>query len=239
MTDRQEQLLAAIIKEFIETATAVGSVSLTDKYRFNLSPATVRNEMAELVRQGYLAKPHSSAGRVPTTQGLRHFLQELLDELDEVDVVTKEQVKHQLHQTRFEQDKLVREALAFLTEISGNAAVAVIDQRVHYAGLSAIMNLPEFQDIDKLKKLMEVIEDYSKLTEMFNRSQGRDVSVLIGEEAEIEGFEEYAIVFARIRLHGRKEGYMAVVGPNGMHYQKIIPAVKFVSRAITDLVKAW
>ena len=59
MTPRQRKLLQAIINEFIESAEAVGSVNLVNKYRLDVSSATIRNEMAELMRQGYLMKPHS------------------------------------------------------------------------------------------------------------------------------------------------------------------------------------
>ena len=74
MTDRQFKLLQAIIREFIESAEAVGSVNLVRKYRLNVSSATIRNEMAELMKQGYIEKPHTSAGRVPTTRGYKLFV---------------------------------------------------------------------------------------------------------------------------------------------------------------------
>lgn len=240
ITKRQQQLLQAIINEFIETANAVGSVSLRDKYRFNVSPATVRNEMAELVRQGYLAKQHSSAGRVPTTQGLRYFLQELLNELDEPDVVTKEQWKQQMHQDRFQQELLIKQALNFLTSISGNAAVAVVGQQIHYSGLRAILDIPEFSHLDKLKSLMTILEDYSSLVSMFEHASTDDkVKVLIGEETGLNDFDNYAVVFSNIRLHGKLQGYIAVIGPYRMNYSKVIPAVEFASNTISNLVKGW
>ncbi len=240
MTRRQEQLLNAIIKEFIETANAVGSVSLTDKYRFNVSPATVRNEMAELVKQGYLQKPHTSAGRVPTTSGLRFFLQQLIEDLDDLDVVTREEWKQEMHRARFEQESMIRNALQFLTEVSGNATIAIVDQQVFYAGLSDIFAIPEFQDLENLRKLMVVLEDFSTLSEIFARGdESDDVKVLLGEETGVESFEDYAVVFSNIKLHGGRRGYIAVLGPNRMPYSRIIPAVRFVSKTVSDMVKGW
>lgn len=240
MTPRQKQLLAAIIQEFIETANAVGSVSLYDKYKFNVSPATIRNEMAALVKEGYLDKPHTSAGRVPTTQGLRLFLEELMNEEEDLDVMTKTQVRQQLHHSRFSKEDLIREALQTLTRISGNPSVALIGSEIYYAGLSEMLDIPEFQEIDNLKRILKVLENYSQLSTMFNRDkENKQVRVLIGEETEIDDFQDYAVIFAPLTLHAEQQGYIAVVGPNRMPYQRIIPAVKYVAETISGLVAGW
>lgn len=240
ITERQRQLLQAIITEFIETANAVGSVNLSDKYNFKVSPATIRNEMARLVDLGYLAQPHSSSGRVPTTIGLRFFLQELLEDLTELDVYTQTELKQQLHQSRFDKEALVRNAIKFLSSKSGNAAIALVDKDVYYAGLSEILNIPEFQEIENLRQLMVILEDYSTLSQIFNQSRSdQDVKVLIGEETGIETFDKYAIAFSELRLHGGKSGYIAIIGPNRMNYAEIIPAVEYVSKTINRLVSGW
>lgn len=240
MTTRQKQLLAAIIEEFIETANAVGSVSLNDKYKFNVSPATIRNEMAALVKQGYLDKPHTSAGRVPTTRGLRYFIEELMQELDEMDVLTREQVRQRFHHARFNKEDLMREALQTLTNISQNPSIALVGNEVYYAGLSAMLDIPEFQELDHLRNLLSVLEDYAKLSNVFNSHRhSQNVQVLIGEETELDDFENYAVVFSELRLHAGKQGYIAVIGPNRMHYDRIIPAVKYVADTISSVVSGW
>jgi len=240
MTPRQKQLLAAIIQEFISTATAVGSISLNDKYKFKVSPATIRNEMAALVREGYLDKPHSSAGRVPTTMGLRYFIEEQLQELEELDTVAKEKVKSQLYNLRFDKEMLIREALKVLTQISHNATVALIGKEIYYAGLADMLDIPEFQEIESLRKIMTVLENYVTLSDIFNRSHSdRDVKVLIGEETGLDYFGKYAIVFSELRLHRGTGGFIAVIGPNRMDYSRIIPAVQFVGNSISEVVKGW
>lgn len=240
MTDRQKQLLAAIIREFISTANAVGSVSLSDKYKFNVSPATIRNEMAALVREGYLDKPHSSAGRVPTTMGLRMFIQEMMNEVEDLDAVTKTKLRQQFHHARFSRDDLIRDALSSLNKISGNPAIALIGTEIFYAGLSDMLNIPEFQELENLKKLLTVLEDYAKLSKIFNmHKHDENVEVLIGEETELDELRNYAVIFGEIRLHGDAHGYIAVIGPNRMPYQKIIPAVSYVAQTVSNVVSGW
>jgi len=240
MTPRQRQLLAAIVQEFIDSANAVGSQSLRDKYEIKVSPATIRNEMAALVREGYLDQIHSSAGRVPTTMGLRYFLQELLEELHELDMVTKTEVQEHLHASRFDRESLITEALHSLSSESHNAAIALVDRHIYYAGLSEMLNIPEFQEIDNLRKIMVVLEDYATLSKIFNTNHSdNEVKVLIGEETGLELFRDYAIIFSELRLHGGQKGYIAVIGPNRMDYGHILPLVKFVAKTINKVVGGW
>jgi len=138
ITERQRKLLMTIIQEFIETAEAVGSISLQNKYNFKVSPATIRNEMADLVGHGYLYQKNSSGGRIPTTKGWRYFI-EMLDKADlwdEPDVVKKEEIKTSLNKVKFDKNELIRETINFLSGLSENAAFALVDGEIYYAGLS-------------------------------------------------------------------------------------------------------
>jgi heat-inducible transcriptional repressor len=76
--ERDRKILGALVEEFVETAEPIGSRSLTKRYRLDVSPATVRNVMADLEETGYLAQPHTSAGRVPTDKGYRYYVDHLM-----------------------------------------------------------------------------------------------------------------------------------------------------------------
>jgi len=73
--ERSERILFSIVRSYIESGEPVGSRFITKRYSFNISPATVRNTMADLEELGYLAQPHTSAGRVPTDRGYRFFVE--------------------------------------------------------------------------------------------------------------------------------------------------------------------
>ena len=79
LSDRKKVILKAIVDEYVQSATPVGSRSITDRLNLGLSPATIRNEMADLEAMGYLASPHASAGRVPTHAGYRIYVNELMN----------------------------------------------------------------------------------------------------------------------------------------------------------------
>jgi heat-inducible transcriptional repressor len=82
LTDRQERILARVVEEYVATGSPVGSKTLVQRAAFDVSPSTVRNELAVLEELGLLTHPHTSAGRVPTEQGYRHYADRLLERLE-------------------------------------------------------------------------------------------------------------------------------------------------------------
>lgn len=79
LSERDQRILETVVEEFVQTAEPVGSRVLTRKYRLGVSPATVRNVMADLEEMGYLVQPHTSAGRKPTDQGYRYYVDRLMN----------------------------------------------------------------------------------------------------------------------------------------------------------------
>ena len=82
LTDRQKTLLLLIVRDYIESAQPVGSKRLAEHYRLRLSSATIRNEMGALTEMGYLRQPHTSAGRVPTEEGYRFFVSQMMNQAE-------------------------------------------------------------------------------------------------------------------------------------------------------------
>src|SRR5579859_5466263 len=104
LTQRQVQILKSLVEEYIETAEAVGSETLEKKHNLSASPATIRNEMVRLTEMGYLRKTHSSAGRIPTAEGMKFYVNQLMKE-KEVSVAEEVAVKEKLWDYRAEEDK--------------------------------------------------------------------------------------------------------------------------------------
>jgi len=80
LTPRQERVLRAVIEEYIASGAPVGSKRLSERFDFGAAPSTIRNELADLEELGMLAHPHTSAGRVPTDHGYRHYVDTIVDE---------------------------------------------------------------------------------------------------------------------------------------------------------------
>ncbi|HFC10297.1 MAG TPA: heat-inducible transcription repressor HrcA [Chloroflexi bacterium] len=115
LTDRQQFLLTLIVRDHVATAQPVGSSRLVKRYHLNISPATVRNEMAVLTEKGYLTQPHTSAGRVPTPKGYRFFVEQLLERSD-LPPETQRTIAHQFYQAQEDIDQWMQLAASVLAQ---------------------------------------------------------------------------------------------------------------------------
>lgn len=123
MTPRRQAVLGLVIRSYIEKGQPVGSKSFVEAYGLEISAATIRNEMAALEELGYLTHPHTSAGRTPTDQGYRFFVEHLLGDT-ELPQPEQLMIRHQFHQARLELDQWVRLAVAVLAHTTRKAALA-------------------------------------------------------------------------------------------------------------------
>ncbi len=121
LTDRQDQILAMLIRSFTDDGVPVGSKTLVERYGLSVSSATVRNELSYLDSMGYLVQPHTSGGRVPTEKGYRYFVQRLLGEY-ELPKSEKQMIQHQFHQARLEVSQWMGLATAVLARTSSGAS---------------------------------------------------------------------------------------------------------------------
>jgi len=122
LTERQKTLLLLLIRDYIESAQPVGSKRLAEHYHLNLSSATIRNEMAALTEMGYLRQPHTSAGRVPTEEGYRYFVSQMMNQAELPESV-QATIAHQFHQSPPDVDQWMTLAASILAHQSQGVSV--------------------------------------------------------------------------------------------------------------------
>jgi heat-inducible transcriptional repressor len=122
LTERQKTLLLLIIRDYIDSAQPIGSKRLAEHYTLDLSPATIRNEMGALTEMGYLRQPHTSAGRVPTEEGYRYFVSEMVQNA-ELPQSVQRTISHQFHQVRPDVDQWMTLAASILAHQSQGVSV--------------------------------------------------------------------------------------------------------------------
>lgn len=125
LTERRARLLSLIVSEYVDSAQPVGSDTIVRKRALPVSSATIRNEMARLEEEGYLTHPHTSAGRVPSDQGYRYYVEALMQERD-LPWETKQTIRHQFHQAGREEDEWIHLSAAVLARAVENAAVVTL-----------------------------------------------------------------------------------------------------------------
>jgi heat-inducible transcriptional repressor len=124
LTERRRQLLRVIVQEYVEAAKPIGSETIVAKHQLGVSPATVRNEMAVLEQLGLIRQTHTSAGRVPSDEGYRYYVEHLLEE-PMLSIEEERMIRHQFHQVQLALDEWMR----LTASIMARTALARLDYR--------------------------------------------------------------------------------------------------------------
>lgn len=235
MLERHIKILEAIIESFIETANPVGSKYLVERYQIDVSPATIRNDMALLEQAGFIMQPHTSAGRIPTGLGYRFFVDQFLK---------TRQAKIHLQDYFEEQKKLyleerakekVYDAIAVLTRVIPNIGFASIPGKsmTFYLGLANLLKQPEFtNNLAGTAKIIELLEEnfFDKLNEL---PLDNGVKIFIGEENIIPAIQSCSLMATRYKTKGY-EGIIGILGPIRMDYAYNSIALEYAGKMIRD-----
>lgn len=226
LKDRQKSILDAIISEYIKTAEPVASSQIVDKYRLSLSPATIRNEMFELDSLGYLKQPHTSAGRVPTDQALRLFVDQVF--ANEIFDSLPEKTFKEVARAEDEED-FIRLMTKTTARLSRGLAVARIDtdDLFYISGFTEVFGEPEFDDYAAREEFAKLVDG---LEETVERMAGLDSSeeplVFIGEENPVKEARKYSMLIASLETPFQKNSLLSIIGPKRMDYKQNISLLK-------------
>jgi len=239
LTERQVELLQAIINDYINTAEPVGSVEIVKNHNLRCSAATIRNEMAKLIDMGFLEMLHTSSGRVPTKMAYKLYIEQMMEE-QELPVLQEVALKQRLWSNRFELEKLLRETTLALAEATDCLSLAVTDDGyVTYAGAVNVLEHKEYWDIDIAKATLKILDDYETLNRIFQSVMpGQETYTLIGDEIPVENLDKSTIIFTPFRI-GEKTGNIAILGPSRLNYSKTIPVVKYTRKLLEELGGSW
>lgn len=238
LTERQKEILNAIIREYMENALEVGSNMLVDKYDLGVSSATIRNEMIKLMELGYLVKSHISSGRMPTDQAIRMYVNELLTTTD-IDAVEEVDINQNVYRDRFEKDRLVSAILELLNKYSKSASFVITDDFVRYFGVSSLMRYEELQKVRTLQRIFDLLEDKGYLKKLFSNYLVSDIGILIGEETGVEDLENCSIVFAKMPFWNGQVLYYGIVGTRRLDYAHAIGVIRVVRNAVDKALRGW
>jgi len=341
LTQRSRQILTALIHNYIDTGDPVASRTVARKSKLNLSPATVRNILADLDEMGFLTQPHASAGRIPTDQGFRFYVDTLLEESkfsQEDEGIDQIATRYETSKRNKELDPLLQDTSRILSEVSHYIGVVmapklsdvmynhmefirmkeseylvilvsksgivhsrmiitdrdlsqdalddltcylneelngltlrevrekivqkmkadirlyqdllqkvfmmddlsesdIYQSRIYFEGTSNILDLPEFTDLAKMKKVLQAFEKKTILVKLLDRSISADgVMVYIGSENPLNMLEDCSLVTANYKYANKVVGTLGVVGPKRMDYSKVISLVGCTAQLLSKVI---
>ena len=227
MDPRKQKILEAIIEKFIETAMPIGSKLIYEEYDLDVSPATIRNEMAILEREGYIVQPHTSAGRVPTSQAYRLFVDQLKFNLQLLNKAKKDiELMHRQRDLNKAKEKL-HEMVSILAHVTGNVCFATVpdNKRLFFMGISNVLRQPEFMaDPTSATQVIEVLE--TRFSDLLSKLKiGDKPAFYIGEENLIPEIQSCSLIVQRYHYKGFA-GAMGILGSTRMNYAYNMAALK-------------
>ncbi|MDD2871582.1 MAG: hypothetical protein PHS49_06340 [Candidatus Gracilibacteria bacterium] len=226
LTQRNIGILKIIVEEYLETGEVLGSKLLLQKYNLGVSPATVRGDMAKLEALELVYQPYNSAGRLPTSKGLRAFVNYLMQTspdyfLNESNLnIGEEKIENLsdfVHKVSFE-----------LAKNTSEIAFFIIPEKniVTYSGTGVFLENNHKRLGDSIFSIIKMLEDkfsFIKFIKSFPTNHG--INLFIGEENILPFLKDYTIILKQVNING-KIGYIGLIGSLKMNYSFNISAVR-------------
>ena len=246
LSDRQEDILYAIIEEYAETASPVGSVTLAKL--FDCSSATIRAEMARLESFGLIASPHTSAGRVPTDAGYRYYVNRLVAQDEQAQDFEREEpvallevpADRRVHamtvriSSQARADSAIRQAVDSLVELTGNLGLATVDGQLYLSGISRLFTQPEFSDLSRVQSVAKLLDNLEPW--LREAAPGEALNIFIGQENPIGKTSGMSLVISKFRSPYSDKSYIGVLGPTRQNYSRVMSLVKFAGQTLEDVL---
>ncbi|MDZ7786429.1 MAG: transcriptional regulator [Candidatus Saccharibacteria bacterium] len=230
MTERQANILKAIVEQYAEVASPVGS-SLLAKV-FNVSSATVRSEMAELERRGFIKQPHTSAGRIPTDKGYRHYVNVLGESKEETHDIRGERALTARVESAGMPERTIRNAVDTLVELTHNLGLATIGNQLYISGLSNLFGQPEFMHSGQVQQVANLLDNLEPW--LREAAPNKPLSVYIGRENPIGRSAGCSLIISRFHSPFSDRSYIGVLGPTRQSYRDVMSLVKYAGTTLEE-----
>lgn len=245
ITPRQTQILVAIIEQYAEVASPVGSVTLAKL--FNVSSATIRSEMAKLEDLGLITQPHTSAGRIPTDKGYRFYVNRLTAQSegeDEQILLNANNSKDSLRGFRAissrvsaqndRADHAIRSAVDSLVELTGNLGLATIGDQLYINGIYNLFSQPEFESGEAVQSVAQLLDNLEPwLREV---TPNEPLNVYIGSENPIGKSSGASLIISKFESPFSENSYIGVLGPTRQNYGKVVQLVQKTGEFLEEIL---
>lgn len=233
MTDRQSKLLSTIIEQYAEVAAPVGSVLLAKL--FGVSSATIRNEMSELERLGYIRQPHTSAGRIPTDKGYRFYVNNITEQQEEPYAQTR---NSKAIATRVENSgepaQAIKSAVDSLVQLTHNLGLATIGNQLYVSGYSHLFGHPEFVEPAQAREvavLLDNLEPWLRET-----APNKALNVYIGSENPVGRSAGVSLIISRYKSPYSDNSYIGILGPTRQSYRSVMGLVEQTGQTLQSIL---
>ena len=236
MTERQIQILAAVIEQHAEIAAPIGSVMLAKL--FNVSSATIRSEMVRLEEMGYITQPHTSAGRIPTDAGYRFYVNTLNETYDENTLPVLDRsaraIEARVSNHGEHADRAIRSAVDSLVELTHNLGLATIGDELYISGIGNLFSQPEFAQTNHVQAVARLLDNLEPW--LREAAPNEPLNVYIGAENPIGKNSGVSLIISRFRSPYSDRSYIGVLGSTRQSYAKVMRLVRHAGAMLEEVL---
>jgi transcriptional regulator of heat shock response len=231
---RKDRILAIVIGRYIKTVAPVGSQYITEEHDLDVSPATVRNILADLEEEGYLTHPHTSAGRTPTQQGYRYYVDHLMNEIQLLEE-EKKRISQEYKRHVNQLEDLMEKTSQVISDLTQYTSIVSLDDgeghqhKIICKGTGYVVGYPESTDILKIQAILKILEEKERIMELINRSLEKKIKIYIGHEMALKDMESCSLAVSHFEKGGMK-WRIAVLGPTRMQYDRVVSTLEYISQ---------
>ena len=244
ITPRQTQILVAIIEQYAEVASPVGSVTLAKL--FGVSSATIRSEMAKLEDLGLITQPHTSAGRIPTDKGYRFYVNRLTEQNENEQLLLNSNnskdnfsrgfraISSRVVAQNDRADQAIRSAVDSLVELTGNLGLATIGEQLYINGIYNLFSQPEFESGEAVQSVAQLLDNLDPwLREV---APNEPLNVYIGSENPIGKSSGASLIISKFESPFSENSYIGVLGPTRQNYGKVVRLVQRTGEFLEEIL---
>src|SRR6185503_2112976 len=229
ISQRQAKILAAIVKDYCETNTPVSSKDLVNKYGFAFSAATIRNEMQALEKSGLIMHPHTSSGRIPTDDGFRYFINQLMEHV-RLSAREQEALRTEVIKLQMVNAEIGRRLTKLLAAHTQQASFAIFPQETSAVGISNLLDSGQIpsEDAKEIARFFDNIDEYAE--QMVAEYGNKKPHAFIGRELKLSKHSDYSMIVSGVQLPEGKKGVIGLIGPKSMKYQKHLSLMEYITK---------
>jgi heat-inducible transcriptional repressor len=233
MTERQSAILAAIIEQYAEVAAPVGSIMLAKL--FGVSSATIRSEMARLEEMGLIMQPHTSAGRIPTDQGYRYYVNQITaaNQPPKLDRSARA-IEARIGTHGDSATRAIRSAVDSLVDLTHNLGLATIGDQLYMSGMGNLFSQPEFMHTDHAQAVARLLDNLEPW--LREAAPNEPLNVYIGAENPVGKTSGASLIISRFRSPYSDRSYIGVLGPTRQSYGRVMGLVRHAGAMLEEVL---
>ncbi len=236
--ERKDRILSIVVNSYIKTITPVSSGYIVDEYDLDLSPATIRNILAELEEDGLLTHPHTSAGRLPTEQGYRYYVNNLMNEIQLLEE-EKFRINREYEQKMRDLEAMLEKTSQVISDLTHYTSIISVDgwdRKLFCRGTNYVVEYPEYQDIQKIRNILCALEEKENLLQVINRNLEQRIKIYIGHELACSDIAGCSLAVSSYQAHSGPTGRIAVLGPTRMDYSRVVSTLNYLTKLMGEIL---